>query len=275
MAVPSPPPLRWLRRAAGLVALVAVVVAGCVWLGLWQLERLESRRTANARVAASLHAEPAPVEQVLAAGVPAGRELEWRPVTATGRYDEAGTVLVRNRQLDGANGFEVLVPLITGTGTGTGPALLVDRGWIPAARGSARLEVPSPPPGEVVVTGRVRPGERLPDPQDLGRSEGSPTGLPLPSIRRIDPAQVGAGLSYPVYGGYAELVAERPPPAAAPTPLPEPTRGEGPHLSYAFQWFAFAVIALGGAWVLLRQDRAERAHSERPVPQVPGAAGRG
>jgi cytochrome oxidase assembly protein ShyY1 len=35
--------------------------------------------------------------------------------------------------------------------------------------------------------------------------------------------------------------------------LPSPTLDEGPHLSYALQWFAFAAIALiGGAAVAIR-----------------------
>jgi cytochrome oxidase assembly protein ShyY1 len=37
-----------------------------------------------------------------------------------------------------------------------------------------------------------------------------------------------------------------------------PTFDEGPHLSYAIQWFAFATIAVvGGAVLLLRDRRGE------------------
>ena len=39
-----------------------------------------------------------------------------------------------------------------------------------------------------------------------------------------------------------------------PAPLPEPT--DGPHLSYAIQWFAFATIAAIGYVVLLRRELA-------------------
>jgi surfeit locus 1 family protein len=40
-----------------------------------------------------------------------------------------------------------------------------------------------------------------------------------------------------------------------PIPDPEIDLTDGPHLSYAMQWFAFAIIALGGAgaWIGRRQ----------------------
>jgi surfeit locus 1 family protein len=42
---------------------------------------------------------------------------------------------------------------------------------------------------------------------------------------------------------------------AAPVRLPEPDFGNGPHLSYAIQWFCFAAIALVGAAVVVRKAR--------------------
>jgi cytochrome oxidase assembly protein ShyY1 len=47
---------------------------------------------------------------------------------------------------------------------------------------------------------------------------------------------------------------DSPIPSLRPVPLPEVT--DGPHLSYAIQWFAFGVIALVGSVVLARKDRA-------------------
>ena len=40
-----------------------------------------------------------------------------------------------------------------------------------------------------------------------------------------------------------------------PPPLPQLTNG--PHLSYAVQWFSFATIAIVGCLVLLRRDRSD------------------
>jgi cytochrome oxidase assembly protein ShyY1 len=37
--------------------------------------------------------------------------------------------------------------------------------------------------------------------------------------------------------------------------VPLPELSEGPHLSYAIQWFSFAVVALVGSAILVRRDR--------------------
>ena len=69
---------------------------------------------------------------------------EWRVVTATGTYDVSDTVIVRYRTREGASGVDVVVPLVTDSGT----ALLVDRGWVAADnRGADAGDVPAPPGG--------------------------------------------------------------------------------------------------------------------------------
>jgi cytochrome oxidase assembly protein ShyY1 len=37
-----------------------------------------------------------------------------------------------------------------------------------------------------------------------------------------------------------------------------PVLDDGPHRSYAFQWFCFAAIALGGAIAVVRRERESR-----------------
>jgi surfeit locus 1 family protein len=59
--------------------------------------------------------------------------------------------------------------------------------------------------------------------------------------------------------GLALLLEEQSPtqPGDLPEPAPLPELDEGPHLSYAIQWFTFATIALVGYVVLSRRDRRE------------------
>jgi cytochrome oxidase assembly protein ShyY1 len=38
-------------------------------------------------------------------------------------------------------------------------------------------------------------------------------------------------------------------------PVPLPDLSEGPHLSYAIQWFCFAAVAVAGAAILVRRER--------------------
>ena len=248
---------RWLG-----LALVAVLVAlACVQFGRWQLDRLDSRRAANALVRGNVAAPAVPAEALLRPGQRPAPDDEWRPVTATGRYDPAAQLLVRNRPLEGPGSY-VLVPLLTPDGT----ALLVNRGWVPrGATASTPTEVPAPPAGEVRVVGRVRVGEQVADDGRLGRAD-----VPEPSVGRLDPLRVAAALPYPAYGGYVELVEEQPAAGAAPRTLPVPRTGEGPHLAYALQWFLFAGFALGGFVLLVRRElrdaRAVTGPARAPVP---------
>jgi cytochrome oxidase assembly protein ShyY1 len=233
---------RWLR----LIAAALAVAAACVALGFWQLDRFDQRRARNDLLHANVAAAPVAPDALLGVGRPLPPGQQWRRVEAHGRYDEAHQILVRNRPLEGATGYYVLTPLVTDDG----PALLVNRGWVPiGATALARPDVPAAPAGQVTVIARARPSE----PAD--EHDAPPQG----QVRRIDIPAIAAAMPYDVYGGYAELVEQRPAPATSPTALPEPDPGLGPHLAYAFQWWVFAAIALGGVVVLARREARESA----------------
>ena len=140
----------------------------------------------------------------------------------------------------------MLTPLVTGAG----PALLVNRGWVPGGPDAATApEPPAPPAGEVAVTGRLRPSEPP-----------STTGEPPPGqVTRIDVPAIARSLRLQAYGGYVDLVRERPAPGRAPERLPPPEPSEGPHLAYAFQWFLFAALAPVGYVLLARREAQDRA----------------
>ncbi|MGI9038446.1 MAG: hypothetical protein ACR2GQ_06255 [Gemmatimonadota bacterium] len=53
------------------------------------------------------------------------------------------------------------------------------------------------------------------------------------------------------------------PRAGEPIPVALPDPGNGPHLSYAIQWFSFALIALVGTGALFRRERQRRALASR------------
>ncbi len=246
------------RRWLGLLAVAVVVAASCVALGRWQLHRFESKTAANDLVARNVAAAPVPPERLL--GLRRGPDDgdRWRRVRTTGRYDPARTLLVRNRPYDGEVGFHVLVPLRTAAG----PALLVDRGWVPAGENATVVpDVPPPPPGEVVVTARVRASEPA-------STTGTP---PTGQVTRIDVSAIREGLPYPLYGGYAELTREDPAPERVPAPLRVAEVSTGLNLAYAVQWFLFALIALGGYVALARREATDRRTADpvsRPVVNV-------
>lgn len=244
------------RRWLGLLAVAVLAAAACVLLGRWQLHRYEFKHARNQLVSANVAATPALPGRLLRVDHgPADGDL-WRRVRTTGRYDPDHTLLVRNRPFDGAFGFHVLVPFVTSAG----PALLVDRGWIPAGENATVVpEVPRPPPGEVAVTGRVRASE-------LPSTTGTP---PRGQVTRIDVSEIRKDLPYRVYGGYLDLTHEQPRPRRAPALLPLPELDTGPHLAYAVQWWLFALMALGGYVVLARREAADRrAVAEGRAPVV-------
>jgi len=147
-------------------------------------------------------------------------------VQATGRYDGAHEVLLRN-QIRGDDAGSDLLTLLRLAG---GSAVFVDRGWI-AAGSSA----PSPPAGEVVVRGSPashdRSGPRTKVRAVDGRVSVSRVDLDrLGPLRRsvaprVDPAQ----FQQPLSDGAPKL----------PQP-PPPDRVN--HLQYAIEWFGLAAI---------------------------------
>ncbi len=249
------------RRYLALIAGGAVLAVACTLAGLWQLDRYAAKRDANADLRRNDALAPAPIETVLTPGRPFDRDQRFRKVTAAGRYDAAGQVLVRRRQVDDRLGFLVVTPLRTSGGA----TLLVVRGFV-AATGAATDSpaVPGPPAGAVTVAGRLFPSER-----------GSPTeGLPAGQVDRIDVPALTARRDAPAYGGYLELISSQPPQTALATlpgpDLSNPAGGawEAQHLAYVVQWFLFAALALAAPFILALLD------ARQPAPATPTPAAR-
>lgn len=245
-------PARPTRRAPawlGAVSLALVVVAALVMtgLGVWQLQRLGQRRAENAVLAARLAQPPVDLN-----ANPTLRALEYQPVQARGTYDFAQEIVLRNRSYRDSPGVRVLTPLRL---TGTEAVVLVDRGWLPYTEGEpAARAAYQTPTGEVTVTGLAR----LSQVRTMAFLPADPT--PSAAQPRLDAwfwpdlTQIQAQLPYPLLAYYVEAD-----PPATQSALPYPTHdydlSDGPHLSYALQWFAFTATLLIGSVVLWRQQR--------------------
>ena len=224
-------------RRLSVVVLAVVVVATCVGLGLWQLRRLDERRALNATILARRSAAPISIHDASSgAGEP------YRRAAARGTYDVEREVLLYGRSLDGETGHQVVTPLVLADGG----AILVVRGWVPFAIQTAPVRGAAPPADEVDVMGSLVPDE----------GDGSTTPDIDGVIRVLDVAGIASTLPYEVFPLPLRLIGQAPPqPGSLPTPAPPPELSEGPHLSYAIQWFAFAGVAVAGATILLRRDR--------------------
>ncbi|MCW2767365.1 MAG: hypothetical protein JWO11_3324 [Nocardioides sp.] len=246
---------RWLLFAVAIV----LVAYATWWLGEWQFHRLADRKASNQVVLRNEAQPPTPVGEVLAADRPVDKTDEWRIVSATGEYDVADTVIVRYRTRDGESGVDVVVPLVTANGT----ALLVDRGWMATANGSADpASTPAPPSGEVQVTGWVR-----------ADGTGSSTQVTSHSVRAISSVAIGRALERTVYGGFVELRSEDPGPATPLEKVELPTLDNGPHFFYGLQWWFFGVLALFGFFYLMYDEWRNGARGDREGRSLPKRAG--
>lgn len=229
----------WLLGHA--VALLAVVLF--VNLGFWQLRRLEEVRDHNATVSARLAAPPRPLDEVIAEVGPDPDGLAHRRVTISGQYLMDEEVLLSTRSHRGTPGHHLLTPLQTAAGEG----VVVDRGWVPLELDEPPVAEASPAAGEVTVTGVLFPPEPSPS---TGRER-------VEFLRAVDLDRLGRQVSIdlaPVYVLDQEQAGADLPRIAELAPL-----DEGPHRSYAGQWFAFAaVVAVGYPLLLRRRIREQR-----------------
>ena len=239
------------RRWFAYAALTAVFGASCVGLGLWQLDRREETVAEITRVQANFDATPVALSDLVPSRESADPDAEWRPVIVEGSYATADQVLVRNRTSEQGPGFEILTPLVTNDGT----VFVVDRGWIEKdATGSGPAAVPAPPEGPVVVTARLRTGERSIPGQSASAN----------LVPTIELGALAERWGVPVYSHfYGELMAESPA-APAGAPLAKPSTSEGNHLSYAFQWMAFAILGVVALLWAIRRERRIRAGTPAP-----------
>ena len=230
------------RRWAGYLALTILFAAVCSGLGLWQLARRADALTEMGKVEATYAADPVPLADALPGLESFSESQKWLPVVMTGTYLADDELIVRNRPLQINPGFEVLTPLLLADGS----VFIVNRGWLPTGQtADAPASVPAAPSGVVTVVARLKAGE----PVLAGRSA---TGNQIATINLDD---VAGRLGLPTYtGAYGLMATEDPAPDERPVAVTRPVKDEGPHLSYAFQWFVFALMGFVGLGWAIRQE---------------------
>ena len=235
---PAPPRMSLLARrvlVAGLLGFAAVATR----LGVWQVHRRSERLANNASILAQRTAPELDVSQRGATS------LANRRVRATGVYDRTHELVLRTQALRELPGVVLVTPLrLSGAGD---TAVLVERGFVPSPDA-----VTLPP--EAAQLDEL--GSQRVHGVALALTAEADSGAPLvhhemTTWRRLDLAALRARLPYPIL----DVVIRQTPDSSLPQ-MPrrrEPTElNEGPHLSYAIQWFAFAAIAVVFAVVFWR-----------------------
>jgi surfeit locus 1 family protein len=234
------------RRWIGGTLLVLFAMGLFVRLGIWQLDRLDQRRAQNEVLRAVLEsppldlAEPLPGEPDL---------LENRLATVTGRYDFANERVVLLQTWQGQTGVQLITPLLIERMADT--AVLINRGWVPQNVFEAgQLASYQADTGLVSVTGYLA----LSQPN---RNEGSAAAGK--EVYRVDIPAIEAALPYDLLPIF---LVEAPAETGDLTPPLRTDRevdlSEGPHLSYAWQWFIFCVLTGILYLVFVRRSEQER-----------------
>ena len=181
--------------------------------------------------------------------------MQWRHVSATGTYRVADELVVSNRTVNGQPGFWVLTPLVQSDGS----IVPVVRGFVFRPEFEARgiTSVPAPS-GEVTIEGAL---QASPTSGRFGE-ESSKIG-PVPAISQADTGRLAERWGATVAPVWLRLDSGPGAPSAQGPlyPVPAPPLSKGPHLSYAAQWFIFALIALIGYPMILRRQAYGRDRS--------------
>jgi cytochrome oxidase assembly protein ShyY1 len=236
--------------------LVIATIVAMINLGFWQLRRLDERREFNEQVSSRIDLPPAPLDEVVTSTTDPDA-VEWRSVEASGTYLPDEQFVVVNRSQSGRPGDLVVTPLVLDDGR----ILLVERGFVPLDTDSAAA-----PSGHVEIVGRLRPSQERRRGQLSDPAEGD-----LTQVQRVDIDRMAGQLPGSVVPMYVELVSSTPAETGPfPEPIEVPELDEGPHLSYAVQWFIFTVCVAVG-WVLAVRHSIRSRTTARTAPPGPAS----
>lgn len=239
-------------RLIGLGVLAVIAAAVCVRLGIWQLDRLAQRRAKNAEIRAAATKPALDLEALRRQDTSA---THWHRVRVRGVADYGAEVVQSLRSQAGAPGVYLLTPvrpLESGWGD---TAVLLLRGFVYSANGS-RIDFD-----------KAREADTL----DL---EALVTAFPpaasgavrLPSapraVRTLNRDTISALVGRPLLPVVLLALGDTTPrDVTLAARVPPPSLGEGPHKSYAFQWFGFATVFLVGFAAVARTTPRDKSKS--------------
>jgi surfeit locus 1 family protein len=247
------------RRRAGvavktvLFGIVAFATAAvCIRLGIWQLDRLQARRAQNAHVRARGEA----ITDLVAIQGRDTAETHWRRVRVRGVADYGVELVHATRSQNGSPGVHLLTPVRPLDGQWGDTAVLVLRGFLASADGRT-IDWDAAREADTLVFEALvtsfpprRPGAvRMPS--------------AARAVRLVDRDTISALMGRPlapfVLLTLGDTVVRD---VTKPARVPPPSRGEGAHQSYAFQWFAFAGVAIVGFVAFTRAGKHKGAHED-------------
>lgn len=220
------------RQAAWLGALVlAVLIPAFISLGLWQWHKAEAKTSLQAELDARSHDAA-----VVMPGTPVdGESLRYRRVILRGHFDAGHQILLDNQLSQEQAGYHVITPLRI---EGSDLHVLVDRGWLPAPA-DHRLQPPAEVPAEPVELS----GIAVLPPSRFFNLAAQPSSGWSPVWQNLDLQRFRQSVPYPLQPVIVQLDANSP--HGFTRQWPRPDERADRHLSYALQWFGFAIASIG------------------------------
>lgn len=233
-----------------------ILIPAFIGLGQWQRDLWRDRDASQGVVLRALAAKPAPLDSADAPGHPVAQAQQWTMLSATGRYDTAHQVMVRNRSQNGEPGWYVVTPLVLSDGT----AVLVNQGWVAESQTGGPTQHPDFPPvpsGTVAVTGSLQPDETTAD----TRIKDDTAQLPADEIALISTVDVASKVPYHLRDGSLRLTSSAPANTAqsAASPIPNPTYDNSMYIAYMIQWWVFAIVMPVTWFLLIRREASDLA----------------
>jgi surfeit locus 1 family protein len=211
----------------------------CIRLGFWQLGRLQERKALNRELRSRAETKP-----VRFAELPKDTgAAHFRRVELEGNYDFDHEIVLTNRTRNGSPGVQIITPLRQSS---TATAILVNRGWVYAPDAMtvdlSRWNEPVVLKAEAYV-------------ENFQKRVGNPkSATHRNAYRWLDYPTIEKAFPYPVAPYFVVLIGDSGRvPVNVPPRVEVPPLDEGPHKSYAIQWFSFAAISIFGTILYLRR----------------------
>ncbi|PDT02171.1 cytochrome c oxidase assembly protein [Rhizobium chutanense] len=224
-------PRRRLPVATGILVLIALAIL--ISLGTWQLQRLHWKEGLLADIAARQVAAPVPLADIEAMAA-SGGDIEYRKVTATGRY-------INNKERHffatwrGQTGYYIYTPLEIADGR----ALFVNRGFVPFDNKEPEMRMQGQLTDQQTVTGLARsklPGKPswvVPD-NDVAKN--------IFYWKDLDVMAESVGLDKARVIPFFVDADSTPNPAGLPIGGVTQVDLPNDHLQYAFTWYGLAAV---------------------------------
>lgn len=209
-----------------------VFVALFISMGCWQLRRADEKGVLQTSFESRMHLSPLTLQQITAT-----QDVRYYPVTVTGHYDNAHTILLDNKIYQHRIGYEVVTPFIPTLQTHNQRVVLVNRGWLAADIDRQVLPVIPDIIGQQTITGVIyqMPGKAF----TLGSIAEGRTHWPL-RLQALDFSLVESILQRPLYP-FVVLLSPNDKEGFVRDWQPIATSVQK-HIGYAVQWFTFAGV---------------------------------